>query len=136
MTNKSTARLRADNAFAALRPYAEPPTIVNELIAVLAPHPKGLRRWSVMRAIRDIRNKDSRAMSLKFEIEVERAFRGACSNCAEGNNNPDAPFFRPEGKAGEVWALHPRHNPANVSESAPESPPENVSESVPESIHE
>lgn len=123
MTNKSSARIQADSAFAALRSYAEPPTIVTELIAVLAPHPNGLRRWSVMRAIRNSRNKDGRAMSLKFEIEVERAFRAACSNCPEGSRDPGAPFFRPEGKAGEVWAVHPQAIPA-TPESAPDSMPE------------
>ena len=119
MTNKSSARLRADADFAPRRPYVEPPTVLNELIAVLALHPNGLRRWSVMRAIRDVRNKAGRSMSLKFEIEVEREFRAACSNCPEGSGDPNAPFFRPEGKAGEVWALHPRHVPANT-ETAPE----------------
>lgn len=110
MTDKMTARRsRAGAVAVSRRPTIEPPSILNELIAVLAPHPGGLRRWSVMRAIRERRNRDCHAMSLKFEIEVERVFRGACSNLPEGRGDPDAPFYRPEGKAGEVWALHPQH---------------------------
>jgi len=82
-------------------------SILNELVELLASHPCGLRRWSVMRAIRDSRSRASRPMSLKFETEIERVFRGCCSNCVESRGNPkDALFYRPEGKAGEVWAVH------------------------------
>ena len=103
MTHKMAAR--ADR-FAPRGPRAQPPSIEAELIAVLAPHPGGLRRWSVMRAIREQRNREGHMVSLKFEIEVERVFRGACSG--EVNGSPRAAlFFRPEGKAGEVWAVHP-----------------------------
>jgi len=54
------------------------PTIVEELIAALAPHPRGLRRWSVMRAIRKSREALSREIPLKLESDVERAFRRFC----------------------------------------------------------
>ena len=54
---------------------ASRPAIVEELIAALAPHPKGLRRWSVMRAIRKSREAVSRDIPLKLEADVERTFR-------------------------------------------------------------
>ncbi len=106
MTNRISARSAPLAAFASPRARPEP-TVLQELIAALAPHPKGLRRWSVMRAIRDNRVRECRPVSLKFEIEVERVFRGACSDAPGGN--PGAPFYRPEGKAGEVWAVHTAH---------------------------
>jgi hypothetical protein len=87
------------------------PSILSELAEVLAPHPGGLRRWSVMRAIRDNRHRASREVSLKFEAEVERAFRSSCSNWGDVKcQNPEtALFYRPPGKAGEVWAMHATH---------------------------
>lgn len=101
-------------------PRAEP-SILGELVAVLAPHPGGLRRWSVMRAIRDNRSRASQAMSLKFENEVERVFRSSCSNCGELSGNPQtALFYRPEGKAGEVWAVHAERAKAWNGEPAPQ----------------
>jgi hypothetical protein len=96
------------------------PSVLSELIEVLAPHPGGLRRWSVMRAIRDRRGRSARAISLKFEIEVERVFRNSCSNCGEMNRDPEtALFYRPEGKAGEVWAVHAERAKAWITASAP-----------------
>ena len=101
-------------------PRAEP-SILSELVAVLAPHPGGLRRWSVMRAIRDNRSRTSRSISLKFENDVERVFRGSCSNCGELSGNPQtALFYRPEGKAGEVWAVHADRVTAWNGEAAPQ----------------
>ena len=85
------------------------PSILKELIEVLVQHPGGLRRWSVMRAIRDKRNRASLAISLKFEAEVERAFRSSCSNWGDVkcHDPQSALFYRPDGKAGEVWAINP-----------------------------
>jgi hypothetical protein len=87
------------------------PSILCELAVVLAPHPGGLRRWSVMRAIRDNRHRASREVSLKFEAEVERAFRSSCSNWGDVKcpDPESALFYRPPGKAGEVWAMHAIH---------------------------
>lgn len=97
------------------------PSILSELVDVLAPHPGGLRRWSVMRAIRDSRSRASRAISLKFEDEVERVFRGSCSNCGDIKLNPDtALFYKPEGKAGEVWAVHADRARASIADSTPQ----------------
>ena len=88
------------------------PTIVEELVAALAPHPRGLRRWSVMRAIRKSREAVSRDIPLKLEADVERAFRQFCRN-----DDMRAPgkvlFFRPAEKAGEVWALDAEYSAAS-----------------------
>ena len=82
--------------------------VLDELVKVLSPHPGSLRRFSVMRAIRVLRDRSSRPISLKFEAEIERAFRSACANWTGGKppENSDALFYRPEGKAGEVWAVY------------------------------
>jgi len=80
------------------------PTIVEELVAALTPHPNGLRRWSVMRAIRKGREAVSREIPLKLEAEVERAFRRFCRD-DDMRASGAALFRRPAEKAGEVWAL-------------------------------
>lgn len=84
---------------------ASRPTIVEEIVAALTPHPKGLRRWSVMRAIRKGREAVSRDIPLKLEADVERAFRRFCRD--DEMRAPGAALFcRPAEKAGEVWALN------------------------------
>jgi len=80
------------------------PTIVEELVAALAGHPGGLRRWSVMRAIRKSREALSREIPLKLESDVERAFRRFCRG-DELRADGKVLFCRPAEKAGEVWAL-------------------------------
>jgi hypothetical protein len=90
------------------------PTIVEELVAALMPHPKGLRRWSVMRAIRKGREAVSREIPLKLEADVERTFRRFCRN-DEMRASGTALFYRPAEKAGEVWALDAEY--AGVSET-------------------
>ena len=86
---------------------ASRPTIVEELVAALAPHPGGLRRWSVMRAIRTNREAMAREIPLKLEADVERAFRQFCRG--DGiRASGTALFCRPAEKAGEVWALDTR----------------------------
>ena len=91
------------------------PTIVEELVAALAPHPKGLRRWSVMRAIRKNRDAQSRDIPLKLEADVERAFRQFCRNDGMRASGT-ALFCRPAEKAGEVWALDADY--AGISEAS------------------
>ena len=85
--------------------------ILPELIAVLAQHERGLRRWSVMRAIRAARSKAAKPIPQKFEEQVERTFRrfSACATDGESRvcTETEAPFYRPAETAGEVWALHP-----------------------------
>lgn len=97
----------------------EPPNLseaeranVLDLIQVLLPHPDGLRRWSIMRAIRSRREKSGGEISPKLEDEIERVFRMFCAGeprskgfkvrCSPEN----ALFHRPKEKAGEVWALY------------------------------
>ena len=89
------------------------PTIVEELVAALAGHPGGLRRWSVMRAIRKSREAVSRDIPLKLESDVERAFRQFCRD-DDMRASGTALFCRPAEKAGEVWALDADY--AGVSE--------------------
>ena len=93
------------------------PTIVEELVAVLAPHPGGLRRWSVMRAIRKNRLSQARGIPLKLEADVERAFRHFCRG-DDISVSGTALFCRPTEKAGEVWALATGYT--GVSEASPQ----------------
>lgn len=83
--------------------------ILTELIAVLKPHARGLRRWSVMKAMRDNRKRKSRDIPHKFEDDIERVFRRFCADAPRPLSaaNENAPFYRPLDTAGEVWAMHP-----------------------------
>jgi hypothetical protein len=80
--------------------------ILNELISVLKPHARGLRRWSVMRAMRENRKRQSRDIPQKFEDDIERIFRRFCAEDGGACTADNAPFYRPRETAGEVWALH------------------------------
>ena len=89
------------------RPRSEQ-RMVMELIKVLTPHPGGLRRWSVMRAIRTDRERASRDVPQKFEADVERTFRRLCAGAETSTcSASEALFYRPQEKAGEVWAVYP-----------------------------
>ncbi len=95
------------------RPRRSDPSCVAELIDVLSQYPGGLRRWSVMRAIRRARENAQRDVPLKLEDEIERAFRKFCAD-GEFAKAPDdvatsVLFFRLREKAGEVWAVIPDH---------------------------
>ncbi|MEI9988396.1 MAG: hypothetical protein WDM86_00010 [Rhizomicrobium sp.] len=82
---------------------------LDELVEVLSARPGGLRRWSVMRAIRASRTRRGRDIPQKFEDEVERAFRRHCADSAEMRSAPPGRvlFYRPKETAGEVWAVLP-----------------------------
>jgi hypothetical protein len=81
---------------------------LNELIEVLSAHPRGLRRWSVMRSIRASRIKRARDIPHKFEDDVERMFRRHCDGAEMRLATRGATlFYRPKETAGEVWALAP-----------------------------
>jgi hypothetical protein len=79
-------------------------TLLNDLIAVLQDNKAGLRRWSVMRAMRTRRARTGHEITPKFEDEVERLFREYCVGDPP-HENDTRPFFRPKDKAGEVWAV-------------------------------
>ena len=84
--------------------------ILDELRTVLAAHPGGLRRWSVMQAIRKNRDRTGQDIPQNLEAEVERMFRRFCADAYKkhgGGISRDALFCRPSEKAGEVWAILP-----------------------------
>ncbi len=82
-----------------------------DLIEVLLPHPAGLRRWAIMRAIRKIHQSAERPISQKFEDGVERVFRNHCADSVIFKKRNIAPenalFHWPQGKAAGLWAVHP-----------------------------
>jgi len=98
------------------------PTLLGELITVLRPHARGLRRWSVMRAMRDNRKRQSRDIPQKFEEDIERIFRRFCAEDTATRICPaeSAPFYRPRETAGEVWALHPERAEAMLAAGLPD----------------
>lgn len=84
------------------------PAILSDLVKVLAQHPNGLRRWSVMRAIRAERTLTNREIPLRLEDTVERTFRSLCEDfLIKSQNAQMALFYLRKETAGEVWAVHP-----------------------------
>jgi hypothetical protein len=85
-------------------------SVLLDLIAVLEANPRGLRRWSVMRAMRTRRERAGHEITPKFEDEVERAFRRHCegdsTRAGTGAAGAAELFHRPKETAGEVWAVY------------------------------
>jgi hypothetical protein len=98
--NDAQSRFVRGGAWREERPLDTDPAITTELVKALMPFSSGLRRWSVMRALRVGRGRTGQPVSLKFEAQVERIFN---ASCAEAGG--DALFYRPDGRAGEVWAV-------------------------------
>lgn len=97
-----------DEMFAQAAETPAYPPVMMELVRVLAAHPGGLRRWSVMHTIRAERDKTGREIPQKLEDDIERAFRHYCAGDKSGIcTDEEALFYRPKGKAGEVWAAYP-----------------------------
>ena len=82
-----------------------------DLIRVLLPHPNGVRRWSIMRAIRKSRESTGQPIPHKIEDAVQRVFLQRCVDSEmcmkQGHPEGAALFHWPLGKAGGLWAVHP-----------------------------
>jgi hypothetical protein len=100
------SRMRSDSA------------LVSDLVTVLLSHPAGLRRWSVMRAMRTRAEKANREVTPKFEDDVERVFRRHCTGDsvrAGLSTQLDELFHRPKESVGEVWAANTAASRAYLS---------------------
>jgi hypothetical protein len=84
---------------------------LRDLVEVLSEQPAGLRRWSVMRSMRERCEFRDRDVPQKFEDDVERTFRHRCAGETPSGATPigdqSALFYRPKERAGEVWAVFP-----------------------------
>lgn len=98
------------SSHAAVRRYRLDAVLLRDLVTVLSAHRGGLRRWTLMRAMRTLSEKANREVTPKFEDDVERAFRHYCEGDAVHaglSEKPQPLFYRPKESVGEVWALRP-----------------------------
>jgi hypothetical protein len=100
-----------DGPFVAERRMETDHLYLLDLIKVLQPHPGGLRRWSIMRAVRKSREMARLPIPQKLEDAVERVFRNHCAdsdNFKKTDSASDAAlFYWPQGRLGGVWAVYP-----------------------------
>lgn len=105
MTSQPVADEFSAHGGAALTKRQSEQHLAIDLIKVLRPHRQGLRRWSVMRAIRARHEAVGQDIPQKLEDNVERVFRRFCAE-TDGVRDSDAVFYRPQDRAGEVWAVY------------------------------
>jgi hypothetical protein len=89
--------------------YRLDPALLEDLVTVLLAHPGGLRRWTLMRAMRSLSEKANREITPRFEDDVERTFRHHCEgDSIRSSLSGDIPviFFRPTDSVGEVWSVY------------------------------
>jgi hypothetical protein len=92
------------------RRYRLDQALLEDLVTVLLANPGGLRRWTLMRAMRRLSEKANREITPKFEDDVERTFRHHCDGDSVRTALTEALpvlFYRPKESVGEVWSVYP-----------------------------
>lgn len=118
-SDRTASNVRGGNA----RVWHSNTAMVAELARLLLANPGGLRRWTVMQAMRKAWRNAARDIGQKFEDEVERNFRYFSDGDERVKSRElqpeDTLFYRPGEKAGEVWAAYPDRVQAWLTATAP-----------------